>query len=87
MKGGGGNDPAHHNRFCVLPPAVGDWRLPMKVYFIVFFVLSAISFFITAGLYWVVCWSFHWTFMWRYAIGIYAIEWFLSLTLNSKRKD
>ena len=47
-------------------------------------ILSILSFFVTAGLYRVVCWAVGWSFRWRYAIAIYAVEWFLSLTFKGR---
>lgn len=55
------------------------------LYIAVFVLLTAVSFLMTAGLYWAACWAFGFAFRWRYAVGIFAIEWFLFLTFGKSK--
>lgn len=36
-------------------------------------VVYAVSFFVTAGILWLICWAFALTFTWKIAIGIWLV--------------
>lgn len=36
-------------------------------------VIYAISFFVTAGIFWAICWAFALTFTWKIAIGVWLV--------------
>ena len=54
----------------------------IRVTVLVLTCILLLSFFVSAGIVWVVCWAFHWTFSW----GISIACWLLWLVLNGVMK-
>lgn len=59
----------------------------MKVFVVGLIILSilAISYFITAGLFWIVCIAFGLEFSWLKALGIFSILILLKSVFNNKK--
>lgn len=56
--------------------------MKVKTLILVIALLSVVSFFLNAGLVWVVCWAFGWTWSWKICLAVWALEWMLSLTFH-----
>lgn len=50
---------------------------------ILFVIIFGLSYFCTAGVFWLICKCFNWTFSWKIAAGIWLILFLLGSTVKS----